>query len=598
MRHCISLIFLGVVLNACSLTQQNIQSGPDTATSVNERGELTALDSTAGSTDTVAEDNVDTEDGHTQGSSEDQIDLVGGEAERQNTETESNGIAPLDIDNPAETAAGEQELEDRETENLGQTDLWDRIRRGFTLDHTHPGVENDLQWYASNQEYLDRVVERATPFLHFIVSETEKRGMPLEIALLPVVESAFQTFAYSHGRAAGIWQFIPGTGRLYGLKQNWWYDGRRDIWASTHAALNYLNALYQKFNDWELALASYNSGSGTVSKAIRKNKRKGRDIDFWSLRRNLPVETRGYVPRLLAISAIVADPERYGITLLSIADEPYFDRVQLDGQLDLALAAEMAELSVEEMYTLNPAFNRWATDPNQENSLLIPLDKVDQFKSQLAQLPPENRIRWIRHKIGKGESIGQIASRYNTTVKVLKKVNKMRGNTIRQGQRLIIPVAMKEPSAYTHTADKRKRRIQNTQRKGRYKQTHIVAEGDSFWTLSRKYKVGMRQLAKWNGMAPRDKLSIGQKLVIWSKRQSKKITAVDIDTSRMITPPHSKTKRWIRYIVRRGDSIARIAQKFRVTVAQIHKWNKVLQSLKYLQPGQKIKLYVDVTRQS
>lgn len=487
----------------------------------------------------------------------------------------------------------EDQLQSRSADQY--EDIWARMRAGFTMNQDLPGVTRDRQWFARNQAYLDRVAERARPYLHYIVTETEKRNMPLEMALLPVVESAFQPFAYSHGRAAGIWQFIPGTGRMYGLKQNWWYDGRRDIYAATQAALKYLKALHREFGDWELALASYNSGSGNVRKAIRKNKRRGKPTDYWSL--DLPKETEGYVPKLLAISAIVADPEKYGITLKSIPNSPYFARIQLDGQIDLALAAEMAEISVDEMYRLNPGYNRWATDPKGTNYLMVPLEKEHVFRQQLAALPQDKRIHWERHRIKKGENIITIAKRYNTTAAVLKDVNNLRGNMIREGRNLIIPVAMKGTAAYTHSADKRRSRIQNTARAGRSKQTHRVRKGDSFWTLSRKYGVGVRELAKWNSMAPRDTLKLGQKLVIWAKkRSSKKVTAVD--TSRMIKPPISQTKRWIRYVVRRGDSLARIAQKFRVSIGQMKRWNKSIARKKYLQPGQRVKIFVDVTRQS
>lgn len=481
-------------------------------------------------------------------------------------------------------------------EEQGFADLWDRIRHGFALNHDHQGIQRDLDWYTSHQEYLNRVVERARPYLHYIVTETEKRDMPLEIALLPVVESAFQAFAYSHGRAAGLWQFIPGTGRLYGLKQNWWYDGRRDVWASTQAALDYLQALKRELGDWELALAAYNAGAGNVRKAIRKSKRRGRGTDFWSLIPYLPKETRGYVPKLLAISAVVADPEKYGVTIAPIANAPVLARVQLDGQIDLALAAEMADISIEELYNLNPAYNRWATDPNGSNHLLIPLAREANFREELATLPPEKRIQWQRHRIRKGETLLSIADHYNTTVRVIKKVNRLRGNTIRQGRNLIIPVAMKETSAYTHTADKRRSRIQNTERAGRIKKTYRVRDGDSFWSISRKFGVGVQQLARWNGMAPRDTLSVGQKLVVWSKRSSRRLTS--IDDSVLVQPPGSQTKRWINYVVRRGDSLSTIADRFRVSIGQLKRWNAKVKTRKYLQPGQRLKLYVDVTRQS
>lgn len=474
--------------------------------------------------------------------------------------------------------------------NVIENDLWHRIQQGFQLDHSHPGVKGDLNWYKNHQEYLDRVVERARPYLHFIVMEAERLGIPTELVLLPVVESAFQPFAYSHGRAAGIWQFIPGTGKMYGLKQNWWYDGRRDVYASTLAALKYLKALNREFKgDWLLALAAYNSGAGTVRKAIRKNKRKNRPVDFWSLR--LPKETRGYVPKLLAISSIVANPAVHGVNLKTIANAPYLERVFFKGQIDLALAADLAGISQDDIYRFNPGFNRWATDPNGPNYLLIPVEKTDQFNEKLANLPAKKRTRWEKHRIRNGETLGQIARRYRTTPSVIRQVNKFRGNNIRAGRDLIIPVAVKSFSTYTQTADQRRKNIQNTKRKGN-KFTHRVRTGDTLWDISRKYGVGVRQLAKWNAMAPRDPLKRGQVLTIWSNSKKRN----NYSASRA-APPSSEIKRKINYVVRKGDSLARIAQKFRVTISQLRRWNRLPKN-RYLQPGQRIKLFVDITRQS
>ena len=473
--------------------------------------------------------------------------------------------------------------------NVTPNDLWDRIRLGFRLDYSHPRIKGDLKWYREHQAYLDRVVDRATPYLHYIVSEAEKRGIPTEIALLPIVESAFQPFAYSHGRAAGIWQFIPGTGKMYGLKQNWWYDGRRDIYASTDAAFRYLSSLHKQFNnDWLLALAAYNSGGGTVRKSIRKNKRKNKPTDFWSL--HLPRETRGYVPKLLAISSIVADPAKYNIKLKSIPDTAYLKKVNFKGQIDLALAAELAGISQNDIYRYNPAFNRWATDPNGPNFLLVPIEKADQFTEKLANLPPKKRTRWKKHRIRKGETLGQIARRYQTTPSVIRQVNKFRGNNIRAGRDLIIPVAVKQFSTYTQTAGYRKKSIQNTKRKGT-KVTYRVKTGDSFWAISRKYGVSVRQLAKWNSMAPRDPLKRGQRLTIWSKNSK------SLNTASRAAPPTSEITRKINYVVRKGDSLARIANKFSVTISQLQRWNRLPKN-KYLQPGQRIKLFIDITRQS
>jgi membrane-bound lytic murein transglycosylase D len=255
-------------------------------------------------------------------------------------------------------------------------DLWARIRDGYAIpDHNNARVKQQFSAYAGRfsayagrKDYWLRVSERATPYLHLIVEAIDERGLPQELALLPVVESGFQPFAYSHGRAAGIWQFIPATGRHYGLKQNWWYDGRRDVTAATEAALDYLTYLNEMFDgDWLLALAAYNAGEGTVSRAIKRNRQAGRATDYWSL--DLPRETMHYVPRLLAVSEIVAHPERHDIALTPISNEPAVAVVDLEHQVDLALAAELAEIDIETLYALNPGFNRWATAPEGPHRL-------------------------------------------------------------------------------------------------------------------------------------------------------------------------------------------------------------------------------------
>ena len=226
--------------------------------------------------------------------------------------------------------------------------IWPRVRAGFQLssDVNQPSLQKHVSWFARHPEYIQRVMSRADPFLYYILEEAEKRNLPTELVLLPIVESAYQPFAYSHGRAAGIWQFIPSTGKLYGLKQNWWYDGRRDIYASTQAALNYLENLNKLFKgDWMLALAAYNSGSGTVQRAVKRNRKLKRATDFWHLK--LPKETRAYVPKLLALKEIITNPEKYSVSLRCISDAPGFKQVKTTAQIDLALAAELAEIDLE-----------------------------------------------------------------------------------------------------------------------------------------------------------------------------------------------------------------------------------------------------------
>ena len=469
-------------------------------------------------------------------------------------------------------------------------DLWQRIRTGFSLPENNDArTRAEIAWYARHQAYIDRTVERARPYLYLIVDEIESRGMPTEISLLPIVESAFQPFAYSHGRAAGIWQFIPSTGRIYGLKQDWWYDGRRDIESSTRAALKYLSSLQQEFDgDWLLALAAYNSGQGTVKKAITYNRRRGRKTDFWSLR--LPRETRGYVPKLLAVSAIIKDPASYGVTLKPITDRPFLTSVDTNSQIDLAMAAEMAGITLQDLYRYNPAFNRWATSPDGPHRLLVPTSAAEQFEDRLAQLPESKRIKWARHKIRSGETLSHIAEHYHTTVQMLRQVNNIRGTLIRAGHNLIIPVATRSMSSYSLSAPQRAYAARNTPQQGQ-KLIHRVRHGDTLWDISRRYNISVRQLASWNSMAPRDLLREGQKLVIWHKPGSA------IRPQSMVDLASNGALQKIQYIVRRGDSLSRISQKFNVKISQLRSWNSLPKG-KYLQPGQRLTLFVDVTRQA
>ena len=475
--------------------------------------------------------------------------------------------------------------------NSNEDDIWERIRVGYGLPHeSNARINTHIRWYKKHQSYLNRVSKRADKYLYIIVEEAERMGVPLEIALLPVVESAFQPFAYSHGRAAGIWQFIPATGRLYGLKQNWWYDGRRDVVASTKAAVKFLKGLHRSLNhDWMLALAAYNSGYGTVTRAIKKNKRKGKPTDFWSL--DLPRETREYVPKLIALAEVVGNPEKYGLSLEPIENKPYMAEVDTKSQIDLALAADLAEITLEELYILNPGYNRWATDPKGSNTLMVPVDKADIFNANLAALPDNKRISWVRHKIKKGQSLLAISDKYDTTVELIKDLNQIRGNMIREGQNLIIPVSSRKGKKYTLSAEQRLIALQNTKRKGKNKFSYRVKAGDTLWSISRKHKVNYRSLAKWNGLAPRDTLRSGQNLVIWTKGGGLSRAKFSPHASKLVTQK-------IRYKVRRGDSLALISQKFKVNISDLKRWNNAIARKKYLQPGQRITLYVDVTQQA
>jgi membrane-bound lytic murein transglycosylase D len=460
------------------------------------------------------------------------------------------------------------------------TDTWDRVRKNFTFHVPNKQrVISQKNWYLRHPSYMSRVSKRAEPFLFYIVEELEKAGMPAELALLPIVESAFDPFAYSHGRAAGMWQFIPSTGKNYGMKQTWWYDGRRDVIASTAGAIKYLKRLHKMFDgDWLHALAAYNSGEGRVMRAIRYNKRKSRPTDFWSL--DLPRETRAYVPKLLALADILANKEEYGFAWPSVSNQPVIEIVDVQSQIDLAVAAKKAGLTTKELHALNPGYNRWATDPDGPHRLVVPLQAADDFIAALAETDAKDRLNWVRHKVKSGESLGLIAKRYNTTIDVIQSINGMNDNVIYANDFLLVPIALKSMEEYSLSADQRLARKQ-AEKKGAYQLTHKIESGDTFWDLSRTYKVAIRDLAKWNGMAPRDPLRPGKELVVWVNQVSEKQT----DNSIMRT---------LTYTVRNGDSLSRIASKFNVKVSDITKWNS-LKGKRYLQPGQKLKLYVDVT---
>ena len=464
-------------------------------------------------------------------------------------------------------------------------DMWQRLRAGFALDldQDNDRIRAQRDWFARHPAYLDRVAKRGERYLHHIVEEAEKRNMPLELALLPVVESAFDPFAYSHGRAAGPWQFIPSTGRMFGLKQDYWADQRRDILASTDAALTYLQRLSERFDgDWLLALASYNAGAGTVSRAITRNQRAGKPTDFWNL--DLPSETSAYVPKLIAISQIVADPSAHNLVLHPISDEPYFDVVSTGSQIDLAQAADLAGIAIEELYLLNPSYNQWATSPEGPHRLLVPKANANQFRNALAALPTESRMQWNHYTIRSGDSLSTIARRHGVTVDMIRDVNRLRGNTIIAGDSLLIPVPRADAASYSMSEEQRLASRQSTGVSGRQRVDLLVSPGDTLWDISRRYSVGVRELAKWNNMAPGDPLRVGQSLVVWTTN------VAAVSTSSSLRP---EMIRKVNYAVRKGDSLYGIANRFNVSVNQIASWNSI-DTNRYLRPGQRLTLYVDV----
>ncbi|MBE0434985.1 MAG: LysM peptidoglycan-binding domain-containing protein [Methylomicrobium sp.] len=468
----------------------------------------------------------------------------------------------------------------------GNHTIWERLVSLYAL----PKVENEridkeINWFLKNPEYLVRVQKRAEPYLHLILEEIESKNIPGELALLPVVESAFRPDAYSPAHASGLWQFIPETGRLYGLKQNNWYDGRRDVYASTQAATKFLKDLGDNFEgDWLLALASYNWGRGNVQKSIDRNLARDLPTDYWSLK--MPNETFNYVPRLLAVAKIFANPDQYNIPLYEIPDQPYFEVVYLDTQLDLKKAAELAQTSVDEIKRLNPAFKRNATAPNGPHRLLIPVDQVSIFKENLAKLPVAQRYtqasvkvvpdktriktaasRQIKHKIRPGESLGLIARKYKTSVGAIRTANRL-GKTdhIQSGKSLIIPATGKSTIAAKSAPNNAKPII------------YTVKPGDTFWKISRQFSVSTQEIYQWNKLNANSNLRAGQKLTIHRGSE--------------IVAKANSSSQPINYTVQPGDSLTQISRKFKVPVSDLLKWNSTSVD-KILKPGQQLKVLAD-----
>jgi membrane-bound lytic murein transglycosylase D len=387
-------------------------------------------------------------------------------------------------------------------------DLWERLRNGFAMpDLKGPLVSERMEWYIANQDYLQRVFERSRRYLFHIVEELEKRGMPTEIALLPIVESAFNPMAYSRAHASGLWQFVPGTGKRYELKQNWWYDGRRDIVDSTNAALDYLKDVYDMHGDWYLALASYNWGENAVARAIDKNRREGLPTDYMSL--PMPRETRGYVPKLQALKNLIANPQAYGVTLTPIPNEPYFATVTKTRDIDVLLAAKLAEMDVDEFVALNPGFSRPLIRTSFAPRIVLPADKVDVFHENLEKYEDRSLVSWKTYVPRRGENLEAIARKHGLTLGQLKEVNGIAPRSRQVPSLLVVPIPGAEekfsrlPIMYAPPIVKSSHRSL----------VHIVRAGETEYGIARRYRVRVDDLKRWNRYST---LQSGQRLVIQS----------------------------------------------------------------------------------
>ena len=400
---------------------------------------------------------------------------------------------------PPPFAAAPHEIKERRTDltQIDRTapvdDLWQRVRNGFAMpDLDNVLVREKTRYYAARPDYLQRIFDRSRLYLYHIVEEIEKRGLPTELALLPMVESAFNPMAYSRAHASGLWQFIPGTGRRFELEQNWWYDGRRDIVESTTAALDYLEKLYEMHGDWQLALASYNWGENAVARAIAKNRAAGKPTDYASL--TMPAETRHYIPKLQALKNIINNPEPFGVDIGPIPNQPYFATITKLRDIDVQLAARLAEMPVAEFIALNPGFSRPYIRASVTPRIVLPADKVDVFHDNLEALGEKSLVSWKTYHPKPGESFESIAKKHGMQVGQLKEVNGISPRAKGLPRLLVVPTSStpsaKLPLMYAPPIPVTTRKI-----------FHTVQRGETLTSIAARHKVSVEDLKRWNGIS-------------------------------------------------------------------------------------------------
>lgn len=469
--------------------------------------------------------------------------------------------------------------------------IWDELRHEFTLPHyeDNPQVQEQIRWFINRPDFLVTSATRAAPYLYYILQQVRKRHLPVELVLLPIMESSYNPFAYSPKGAAGIWQMMPGTASGFGIKQDWWYDGRRDVITSTRAALDYLAYLNNFFDgNWLLSIGAYDTGEGNILSAIRRNIRDGRNTDFWSL--PIAQETRVYVPRLLALAVIISHPDEYPINWPAVRNAPYLAQIDIGGQIDLKHAAELAGLSLKKLMQFNPGHNRSTTDPKGPFKLVLPIQHVERFTENLARSPLREHIRFVHYKAKPGETVASIAKRFNISAGALRKANPSIAYSIRPGKQLTIPQPIPALSetildskntsfASTNTEQIEEKSYKNTFKKhspseikvalenfkGKYKlqagdTLYMTRKGDDLHKIAKKFHISVSALSAVNHISGSKRIHLGEKIIIPTHHA--KVAALPPST-------YQTESGETVYKVRQGDNVEKIAQQFSTSAAAI-----------------------------
>tara|TARA_B100001564_G_scaffold152239_1_gene127913 strand:- start:773 stop:2281 length:1509 start_codon:yes stop_codon:yes gene_type:complete len=467
------------------------------------------------------------------------------------------------------TNFGSFECETKKLANRTYKDIWDKTRSGFCLDTVYsPRVDKEIQWFMNNKDFLYRSIERAKPFLYHVIVELERNNLPFELALLPIVESGYQPYAYSPSKAAGIWQFIPPTAREYGLKKNWWYDGRRDIFASTKAASHFLKDMKRHFKgDWLLAIASYNTGAGNVGKSIKKANYTLGNKTFWDL--NLPRETEIYVPKLIALRDIIANPTNYGVNIPKLPNKPITKFVKIKHPIDFYTISILSGVDEAQIHLLNPGFSAWYFLPTMQKRLLLPTENAKVFQKRYSKL-----IRLIysnqTHLVEKGDSLSKISRIYNVSIKSIMLLNNLKSDLIRINQKLKLPIE-------GITEDKNQIKIGNSNYKIIDKSiiySHKVKRYDNWYKIARRYNTNLKTLLSWNNANKKTKLKVGEIIKI-----------------KMKSPVLSRDNNIkLRYVVDLGDTVRDISTGFGVSEKSLLSDNNIKNS-RSLRAGTNLTIY-------
>ncbi|MDC0873352.1 LysM peptidoglycan-binding domain-containing protein [Gammaproteobacteria bacterium] len=425
--------------------------------------------------------------------------------------------------------------------------------KNYTIDKTTQRyIDNHLR----DKKLFNRFLENSTFYIFYVIEKLNEAELPVELALVPFIESNYDPFSISPSGAVGLWQFMPSTGRLYELDKSWWQEDRHDPFLSTNAAVEYFDYLFERFdNDLFHSLASYNAGPTLVDSRIKRNIKLNKDPSFSNLR--LPSQTKSYIPKFIAIYEIISNPEKYNVELPDIPFKQLVERVEINGQVEILAFSDFVGLKPEFVYKLNAGYTKWASAPGEKSIFYIPLEKANLINSDKEIFLEENKINWITHKIKPGDSLWELARKYDTRVEIIKKINFLEKDLLSLNETILIPLSQSEENNFIPF------------------EVHVVSEGDSLWAIASRYKLSAREIARNNSIEMNSILTIGQQLNIGNKNIYRTIDS---------------KKRTILYSVKQGDNLYRIADLFGVEALDIKKLNDLDDSA--IMPGQIIKIII------